>query len=208
MTTEEICDEALALLFAGHDTSSAVLSWAMTFLADRPHLVEDMRSEIQEVLGSKSIHTLEYEDLSRLTLCEQVVRETLRMRPPVPCTDRGVVKNSQVGPHFLPAGSYVYPFFMAAHFDRRFWEDPFEFNPSRFHEEQQASSKHGFYPFSTGARSCIGKKFAMMELVLVLSTLVYQFDVSSGMRCEDICWHLVGTLKPVNYTCAFPSASS
>merc|ERR1712107_618128 len=57
MTTTEICDEALALLFAGHDTSSAVLSWAMTFLADRPHLVADMRSEIHSALGTRSIHT-------------------------------------------------------------------------------------------------------------------------------------------------------
>ena len=90
--------------FWGQDTSSAVLSWAVTFLADRPHLIDDMRTEISRVLGTRSIHTLGYEDLSQLTLCEQVIRETLRMRPPVPCTDRGVVHDSQIGDHFLPSG--------------------------------------------------------------------------------------------------------
>jgi len=147
-----IIDESLTFLFAGHDTTSSLLSWCMSLLAHHPEVVSKIREEISTVLGDRQA---KYEDLKNLPYCDNVLKETLRMRPPVPLLDRAVGEDCEVNGQTYKKGTYVYPVFIAAHFDNRYWKKPFEFRPERFskdNKDEPKPSPFALVPFSAGSR--------------------------------------------------------
>ena len=142
----------------------------MEALARHPEVVEKIRAEIHTVMGDRT--TVQFDDVKQFQYCEMVLKETLRMRPPVPFLDRGVAADTKLGKHVYKANvssnsiqigcrflqlvkHYVYPFIIAAHFDNRYWKKPFEFRPERFdHSKGDDPAPHpfAFAPFSAGSR--------------------------------------------------------
>mmetsp|Transcript_109293 Transcript_109293/g.163466 ORF Transcript_109293/g.163466 Transcript_109293/m.163466 type:complete len:508 (-) Transcript_109293:18-1541(-) len=200
-----IRDEALTFLFAGHDTTSSLLSWVMTFLVRYPDVVDKLREEISQVLGNRT--RVEFEDIKKFKYCETVLKETLRMRPPVPLLSRQATTDYQIGGTLIKKGTYCYMLFLASHYDKRHWKEPFEFRPDRFAKENRESepsaNAFSFTPFSAGSRNCVGKKFALTEAILALVHVIRDFDVVTDVQEEDIHWDIEGTLKPVNFYCSF-----
>jgi len=198
-----IIDESLTFLFAGHDTTSSLLSWCMSLLAHHPEVVSKIREEISTVLGDRQA---KYEDLKNLPYCDNVLKETLRMRPPVPLLDRAVGEDCEVNGQTYKKGTYVYPVFIAAHFDNRYWKKPFEFRPERFskdNKDEPKPSPFALVPFSAGSRNCIGKKFAIIEATLALVAIIRRFDVHSKLSDDELIWQFEGTVKPINFKCSF-----
>jgi len=201
-----IRDEALTFLFAGHDTTSSLLSWCMDALARNPEIVRKLREEIESVLGNRKV--VEFDDVKNFKYCEMVLKETLRMRPPVPILDRAVKEDIMLGDNLYRGGTYIYPLLIAAHFDNRYWKKPFEFRPERFDPANKGVSDpvphpFAFLPFSGGSRNCIGKRFSMIEAIIAVVTIIRQFDVTTKQSQDDIIWHFEGTVKPTNFLCSF-----
>ena len=183
MSDKLIIDESVTFLFAGHDTTSNLLSWCLYFLARNPRVVEKLREEGLAILGDESepggIRAPTHDEIPQLKYHKHTLYEALRMRPPVPIFDRVAMQDCELRGRKFPKGTVLSPYFMAAHHDARYWNEPMEFRPERFetHDAPRGERRHAysFTPFSAGPRNCVGQKVRWIScgtLSLSLSTLL------------------------------------
>ena len=169
MSEEHLRDEAVTLLIAGHETTAATLAWAWLMLAQHPEVADRLAAEVNEVTGGRAPTV---EDLPRLRYAEWVFHETLRLYPSALAMPRQAQKPVVLGGYTLPKGAIVMVSAWCAHRDPRHWEQPDRFNPDRWAPEVAAKRpKYAYFPFSGGARSCVGEGFAVVEGTLVLAAL-------------------------------------
>jgi len=183
MTDEQLRDEVMTLLLAGHETTAISLSWTWYLLAQHPEVERKLWSELQQVLKGKSPTP---DDLPRLPYTERVVKEAMRLYPPAWAIVRNSLINSEIGGYQVPAGATIVMSQWVMHRDPRYYHEPERFNPDRW--EGKATSGLAYFPFGGGPRTCIGASFATMEAVLVLSTIAqkYQMRVAEGFPVEPI----------------------
>ena len=173
LTDRELRDEAMTMLFAGHETTALTLSWAWYLLSEHPEEARRLHRELDRVLGGR---TPGLDDLPELGMVEQVVKEAMRLYPPIYAFGRDAVRDTMIGGHRIPAGASAMISPWVIHRDARLYRDPDEFRPARWSEEfERALPRFAFLPFGGGARMCVGKSFAMAEAVLVLATLAQRY---------------------------------
>ena len=173
MSDEHIHDEVTTLLVAGHETTAATLAWAFWLLAAHPEVTARLQAQLDEVLGDRPPQAA---DLPRLTLCDQVFAETLRLYPSAMALPRQAVKPVTFGEYSFAPGTLILAAAWCAHRDPRFWDEPLSFRPERFTAEASAGRpRFAYFPFGGGARVCIGEAFAKMEGSLLLATLLQRF---------------------------------
>lgn len=176
MSEQQLRDEVLTLLMAGHETTAAALSWAFYLLAQHPQIEEELLSEIEEVLGGR---TPTLADLSKLSLVAGVVKETLRLYPSFWITVRDVVQECEIGLYTIPAGARVCIMPWVVHHNPRYYPEPEVFRPQRWTEEfSTALPKLAYLPFGAGPRQCIGNNFALMEAQIVLTTILQHYKLT------------------------------
>jgi len=163
MPDDDVVDELMTLLFAGHETTAITLAWAMHQIHADPDLLERIRAEIGALPGDAAP-----DDLARLPWLSAVVDETLRLRPVVPLVARVLAKDFVLRGWELPAGAAVGVSLLLLHHQPDIYPDPFAFRPERFVE--RTFTPFEYAPFGGGARRCIGAAFAQMEAKLVLAT--------------------------------------
>lgn len=170
MSEERLVDNVLTLLEAGHETTAKALTWTLYLLALAPHWQDRVRAEVRDVAGAAAITG---EHIERLILTQAVIKEAMRLYPPVPIVSRIAAEPVELGGVALKDGtSVVIPIF-AIHRHRRLWEDPDRFDPDRFLSGRDAGlPRTQFMPFGAGPRTCIGLSFAMAEATAILATLV------------------------------------
>ena len=175
MTDEQVKDEALTLLTAGHETVGAALSWTWYLLGQHPQVQEDLYDEVRGKLGGRS-PTLD--DLPDLPLTRAVFEEALRLYPPAWGQPREAIQPDEINGFPIPAKAIVTVSQWITHRHPDFWDEPEQFKPERFLPGQAASRhKFAYFPFGGGPRVCIGNTFALMEGPLVLATIVQRFRV-------------------------------
>ena len=168
MSEQEIRDELLTLLVAGHETTATTLAWAFERLGREPRALERL---IEEVDG---------EDDAYLTA---TIQETLRTRPVLPnVAPRLVVQPIEVGGWDYPAGCCLVPNGYLIHHDPAIYPDPFAFRPERFLEEPPGT--YTWIPFGGGRRRCLGASFAMLEMKVVLRGALRTLELRPGARAE------------------------
>ena len=173
MTDQQLRDETLTLLLAGHETTSTALTWTWYLLSQHPEVEQKLHAELKKVLGERPPTP---EDLPRLPYTERVVKESLRLYPPASAILRLAVEESEIGGYKIPKNSSIGMSAWVTHHDPRFFPDPEKFDPDRWTDEFQRSlPRFAFFPFGGGPRVCIGAQFAMMEAVLVLATVAQKF---------------------------------
>lgn len=209
MEEELIVDECLTFLFAGHDTTSNLLSWAMFMLAQLPDEQRKLHEEVDQVLEGRAPTIA---DLKQLTYSKCVLEEVLRLHGPVPFLERVAPVDRQLtfsdgSKETIPAGTAIWLMFSKAMTDSRYWgADSEEFRPSRFEKahtgEEVKRHAFSFTPFSAGARNCIGQKFAMNEALTLLALIMQNFTVhaESDQKVEPV-FH--GTVTPHGFHCSF-----
>ncbi|XP_026729892.1 cytochrome P450 4C1-like [Trichoplusia ni] len=174
---EELQEETLVLVVAGTDTSAVGACFTICMLARHPDVQERACEELHEVFGD-SDRPLTSEDLPRLKYLDAVVRETLRLYPPVPLIVRTVEKEIQ-----LPSGVTLVPgcgvlvHIWGTHRNPQYWgDDADQFRPERFLE----TLKHpaAFIPFSYGPRNCLGYQYAMMSMKTAVATILRKYRIS------------------------------
>ena len=181
MSDQQLMDECVTFLVAGHETTSNLLSWTMVLLSQHPEWQEKAREEVQQVLGSyvrgDNMQELDFDKLNELKVVGMILNETLRLYPPAYAVSRSCVKTTKLSDNLtLPAGSGVILPIGVLHRRKELWgEDADEFKPQRF-ENGTTGFGGAFVPFSLGPRVCIGQNFAVAEAKVILSMLLFNFS--------------------------------
>ncbi|MEO6654779.1 MAG: cytochrome P450, partial [Pyrinomonadaceae bacterium] len=170
----QVRNEAVTLLFAGHETIANALAWTWYMLSQNPTEENRLHEELEQVLDQR---TPSFEDMPRLTYTTAILREAMRLYPPVWLIVRRPIQDWQLGRYRIPAGSYLYVSPYLVHRDRRFFDNPDEFTPSRWVSGTCDSSRHRFsyIPFGVAGWKCIGDSFAMTEGVIILATIAQKW---------------------------------
>ncbi|ACK65747.1 cytochrome P450 [Rippkaea orientalis PCC 8801] len=171
MSDEELHDEILGLLFAGHETSAAGLTWAIYQLYKCSNVRKKLLQEI-DTLGNN----FEVKMIVNLPYLSAVCNETLRMYPPLPKTITRIANQSvNLMGYNLPMGTPVNGSIYLCHHREDLYPNPQEFRPERFLERK--FSPYEFIPFGGGTRSCIGQALAILEMKLVLATILARYQL-------------------------------
>jgi cytochrome P450 len=177
-TDREVRDQAMTLMFAGHDTSTSTLSFMMLELARHPEVAERLREEADRVLGGEppTVDRLEKE----LPYLDMVLDEVLRLYPPAWIGPRRAVREFEFGGYTVPRGAYVNYCSWASHRIPEVFPEPEAFIPERFAPERKAALPRGAYvPFGGGRRICIGKRFGQTEVKLVATMLLQRLRLDA-----------------------------
>jgi len=170
MSADLLRDSLLTFMMVGHETTAKALTWMLYLLSQSEDWATKVRDEIETVAGAESIGP---QHIDRLQLTQQVVKEALRLYPPVPSITRYAAADLELGGQQILAGTLINIPIFALHRHRNIWRDPGCFDPNRFAPEAEAKiARTQFMPFGAGPRTCIGAAFAMIEATAVLATLM------------------------------------
>jgi cytochrome P450 len=175
MTAQQLHDEMMGVLMAGHETTGVGTGWAWYWMSQHPEVERKLHEEIDAVLGDR-LPTLE--DLPKLQYTRNVFQEAMRISPPVWCVDRRAREDDTIGGYRIPAGTFVLISPYVLHHHPKYWDAPEQFRPERFDDKTSAGRPaYAYFPFGGGPRRCIGMRFAMMEGVVFLAVLSQSFTV-------------------------------
>ncbi|KAJ4753067.1 cytochrome P450 family 71 polypeptide [Rhynchospora pubera] len=174
---------------AGSETTSTTLLWAMSELIRNHRVMQKAQSEVRELL--RGCTTINESDLVRLNYLHLVIKETLRLHPPVPLLlPRQCRETCRILEYDIPKGATVLVNVWAIGRDPKYWEDPEEFKPERFATSNVdfRGTDFQFLPFGSGRRMCPGTSFGLASLELALATLLYHFDwkLPANVKPEDV----------------------
>ncbi len=174
-SSEEMVDQVAIFFLAGHETSASALGWGLYLLAMYPDWQDRLAQEARD-----ANLTGDFSQISKLRLCRDVFRETLRLYPPVPM----MVREASCPEHFrdrdVPKGAQIVLSPWHLHRHERIWSDPDAFKPERWQsDEAKTCGRDAYIPFSAGPRVCTGAGFAMVEGVLLLSLLVRDLRIET-----------------------------
>ena len=193
MTDDEVTDNLITFISAGHETTALALTFAFYLLSLHPAIEDRVLAEIDAVVGRGS---LEAAHIDELAYTRQVIQEAMRLYPPASILVRDTAREVTIGDQRLAKGTAVSVPIYALHRHRRLWDDPDRFDPDRFAPDAvKARHRYAYLPFGAGPRICIGLSFAMMEAVAILAILLR--DVRLTLRPGHVP-HLVMkvTLRP------------
>ncbi|KAK7590720.1 hypothetical protein V9T40_002333 [Parthenolecanium corni] len=185
-TDSDLREEVNTFLFAGHDTVTVAASWAIYLIGSHPDVQEKIFQELNTVFGS-SERPPSRADIHQLTYLDMVIKETLRLYPPVFSTLRTLSTDMTFRGYKVPAGTTMEINIFQIHRDPKHYENPLKFDPEHFSAEN-STKRHpfAFIPFSAGPRNCIGQKFAILEEKILLSTLLRRYRIESLQKAEDL----------------------
>jgi cytochrome P450 len=175
MTEQQLFDEVMTIFIAGYETTATALTWLGILLQEHPEVLEKLRAEVDQVLGTR---VPSFEDVPRLVYARQVFMETLRMHTVSPFVPRSSNETDRLGSHYLPANALILVFYHGVHHNPRVWDNPEVFDPERFIPERMAGlHPFAYVPFSAGPRKCAGDEFAMMEGPLVMAMILQRYNI-------------------------------
>jgi cytochrome P450 len=186
MTDEQARDEAVALFRGGHDTTAAGLAWIWYLLARHPEVEARLVQEVAAVLQGRPAT---FADLPRLGYTEMVVKEALRLYPPIwALFGRETTAEVELGGFMLPRGAQVLILPWGLHRNPRFFENAESFDPDRFGPERLGGlTPDAYIPFGLGPHICIGASFAMMQMTLTVATVMqrWRWTLAPGVQSID-----------------------
>ncbi|WP_309113795.1 cytochrome P450 [Saccharothrix sp.] len=162
LSEQEIRDEVLGFLLAGHETTAGALTFTLHELGRRPDIQSDIALSLDD------------------TLVRATIQEGMRLYPPAHSTERITLVDTTIAGHRVPAGSQILISPWVTHRHPDFWSNPTTFDPYRF-MNGGPTHRYAYIPFGGGARACIGMQFAMMESTILLKTLLnsFRFDTTA-----------------------------
>ncbi|XP_010503731.1 PREDICTED: cytochrome P450 90B1 [Camelina sativa] len=189
LSTEQILDLILSLLFAGHETSSVAIALAIFFLQACPKAVEELREEHLEIARAKKElgeSELNWDDYKKMDFTQCVINETLRLGNVVRFLHRKALKDVRYKGYDIPSGWKVLPVISAVHLDNSRYDQPNLFNPWRWQQKNNGTSSSGsgsfstwgnnYMPFGGGPRLCAGSELAKLEMAVFIHHLVLNFN--------------------------------
>lgn len=170
MSPQEVRDQVLIFLLAGHETTSTALTFTCHLLGRHPEVQHRVQREVDEVLAGRAPTA---DDIGKLAYTSLVIKEAMRLYPPAYALGRLAETGDRIGGHDIPPGSIVVISPWATHRRADFWAHPQRFDPDRFAPDaESARHRYAYVPFAGGVRGCIGSHFAMTEAVTAIATLL------------------------------------
>lgn len=193
MGAQQVRDEALIFLLAGHETTSTALTFTLHLLGRHPIEQRLVHDEIDAVLDGRPPTV---DDVPALERTAMAIKEAMRLYPPAYALGRLAVSEQEIGGCVIPAGARVAVSQYATHRHPQFWEDAETFDPARFTSEREAARHpYAYFPFGGGPRACIGSHFAMLEATIAVAVLLQRFRIHS--ESADVLLDTQGmTLRP------------
>lgn len=189
-------DEMLTLYHAGSQTAAHTLSWALSLLAAHPEIDEELAHEIDTVLNGRAPSA---DDLPALTYTSMVIRETLRLYPPVWIIKRQATREVQIGSYYVPMGSTLFVSPYALHHHPKHFFDPEAFLPQRFAPGyERRLNHHSYMPFGAGARAAMEESFVVTVCTLLLAGMRarWRFEKLTAPHIEACAM----TIKPTPFS--------
>ncbi|CAF1219176.1 unnamed protein product [Rotaria sordida] len=190
---QEIKDQALTFVLAGHETTGNLMAWTMYVLMTNEQVLQACRDEVDRVLPNGIEPT--YENINDLIICEAVLQEALRLYPPAPFIARRCIREHYIGSEGhrqirIPVGAVIMVNTYILHRREEFWSRPLEFDYTRWVRDPVTGLKpklthpFSYLPFAAGSRNCIGQNFALLEAKIMLAMLVQRcnFELERGQK--------------------------
>jgi cytochrome P450 len=172
MHEDQVIDEILIVLIAGHETTANALAWTLYLLASHPNELSKLKASTKNL----SPHECVINDS-----LNSVIKESMRLYPPAWISDRVALEDDKYKDYTFPKGSIIIVFYYGLHRDEKFWESPEAFIPARFEKKNIDKEKlKAYFPFGSGPRLCIGNNFAMAEMVIFLQAIIHRFDIKTS----------------------------
>ncbi|XP_053971581.1 cytochrome P450 4g15 [Hylaeus volcanicus] len=187
LNDQEVKDQVDTIMFEGHDTTASGSSFFLSMMGCHPEIQDKVIQELDEIFGD-SDRPATFQDTLQMKYLERCLLETLRMYPPVPIIAREIKTDLKLasGDYTVPAGCTVVIATFKIHRQPHIYANPDKFDPDNFLPEKTANRHYyAFVPFSAGPRSCVGRKYAMLKLKIVLSTILRNFRVISDIKEPD-----------------------
>jgi cytochrome P450 len=184
LTDQELRDELMTLLVAGHETTGTALAWTFDQLLHNPEAMSRLRAEIDA--GESDAYL------------DAVIKETLRIRPVVPGISRKLTRSWSISGYELPAGTRVSPNIWLTHHNPDVFPEPERFRPERFLENP--ADTYSWIPFGGGIRRCLGASFALFELKTVIPAILRRVELSAEAPQPERIRRRAVTFAPQNET--------
>ncbi|KAF4596220.1 hypothetical protein EYR40_008095 [Pleurotus pulmonarius] len=199
MTDQQMMDQVLTFLGAGHETTASGLAWTLWLLANNKEHQDELRKELKPIFENNP--RPEYRTLKDLTWLDGVVMESLRLLPPVPMTFRQAGKTDYIEGVLVPKGTMLYIPIRVVNTWKEIWgEDAEEFRPLRWQNLPQAYTPTlSFLSFIAGPHACIGKTMAVMEMKAVLAALIANFEFEPAYEGQVAQPTAAVTMKPADH---------
>jgi len=186
-----IRDQLLTMLIAGHDTSTALLSWTLYLLGQHPDVMAKAREEVQAVIGDQPP---QFEQMHSLPLLDQIIDESLRLYPPIHLGSRLAAQDLSFNGYTIPTGTRVLYSIYVTQRMPEYWDAPDEFRPERFASGAPKPVPYTYLPFGGGPRNCIGAAYAQVEAKVILARILQQHRLTLLPR--RVHAHMGATLEP------------
>jgi cytochrome P450 len=193
MSDQQLRDEAVTILIAGHETTANVLAWALYLLGQHPAIQNQVREEVRGVLQGRPPTA---DDVPRLPLARAVADETMRLYPPAWMLARRAMADDALGPYAVRGGEFVLISPYVTHRHPGLWDNPAGFDPHRFLDGRaERQPKFAYLPFGGGQRFCIGANFASMQSVLMLAGILQRYELTPAPGHQVVPYAII-TLRP------------
>ena len=195
MSDDQLRDEVMTVIVAGHETTAIALSWTWRLLAFHLKVEKKLHSELDERLVGRA-PTMD--DLPHLPYTDAVLKESMRLYPPAWAIGREAIEDCEIGGYHVPAETQLFISQYVVHRDPRFFDNPNSFAPDRWTNGlEKQIPKYAYFPFGGGPRLCIGQSFAKMEAALLLATIAQRFRIQTSKDQRAIPQPSI-TLRPKN----------
>ena len=183
MTDAELVGQSTILFGASFETTASTLTWTLFLLAQHPEVMHKLMNELDTVLNGAPPTK---DQLAQLVYLEWVIKESMRVLPPVPFTIRATVRDATIGPFNVPNGSRVICSHYMTHHLPDIYPEPERFQPERWRDIDP--TQYEYMPFSAGPRACIGAMFAIQVLKISLAVMLqkFRFKVVPGALIDRV----------------------
>ncbi len=184
LSRQEVRDQVVTFVIAGHETTANVLSWIWFLLSQHSEIEMKFHQEIDTILAGK---VPGYDDIPKLQYTHQIFQEALRLYPAAWIILRETIKEVEIRGYLFPKGSSFLISPYAVHRNPQYFTNPETFDPDRFSKNRMASiSKYAYFPFGAGSRGCIGSQFAMTETLLIMAIIGQKYKLKLAQSIEKI----------------------
>lgn len=183
VTIDRVITETINLFFTGFDPVAEALTWTLFAIDKTPGLRKKLEEEVDGVFPDGQ---LTYHGISNLPLLEQVIKESLRLYPPVWSLHRIALREDILGNVLIPRNAWIMICPFALHRDPELWPEPAAFKPERFANDKNSFSRYDYLPFGNGPHSCIGQEMAFYEIAIVMAMLLQRYRISFRIRTKPL----------------------
>ncbi|MGW7385957.1 bifunctional cytochrome P450/NADPH--P450 reductase [Streptomyces sp. NPDC054794] len=178
LADDNVRDQVVTFLIAGHETTSGLLSFATYSLMRNPHVLAQAYAEVDRLLPGDTVP--DYDTIMRLDVIPRILEETLRLWAPIPLIAKAPIDDTVIGDRYeLKKGTRANILMGALHSHTKAWDRPEEFDIDRWLPENRVEQHpHAYKPFGNGVRACIGRQFALTEARLALALVLQKFRFS------------------------------